>query len=275
MTDATSTSTPELCECSQSKSAKTKSSKSDGSTTTATMMPPPPPVVPDITPVEAMPDAAMPGGIAGGTMSEEPDMVESEEEYGTFRDSYLASASSGSANAGGEESSPSGVHLWAPIGVAVGVVALLSVLFAVKHRNKRYVDEEDGAFPCGSSIDDISPPIHAIPMWGSNMENGIEVSDDEDEPPLHGVLDIGAKSLSYENNGGEGISHVDTFPRDNISPTPEGLTVDQFMGDESFDNPESTLDVFVVTKDAGGNESVVTTSDNEGDCGGIPFMNCV
>ena len=81
---------------------------------------------------DTMPDDAMPGNIAGGTMIEDPDMVESEE-YGTFRDSYLASASSGSTNAGGEESSPSSVHLWAPIGVAVGLVALLSVLFAVKH----------------------------------------------------------------------------------------------------------------------------------------------
>ena len=208
-------------------------------------------------------------------MIEEPDMVESEE-YGTFRDSYLASASSGSANAGGEESSPSGVHLWAPIGVAVGLVALLTLMFAVKHRNKRYAGEEDGAFPCDNTIDDISPPIHAIPMWGSNLENGIEVSDDEDEPPLHGALDVSAKTLNYEENNGPGITNVDTFPRHNVSPTPEGLTVDQFMGDESFDNPESTLDVFVVTKDAnGGNESVVTTSDNEGDCGSIPFMNCV
>jgi len=228
-------------------------------------------------PDEAMPDSAMPGGgIAGGTMIEEPDMVESEE-YGTFRDSYLASASSGSANAGGEESSPSGVHLWAPIGVAVGLVALLTLMFVVKHRNKRYAGEEDGAFPCDSTINDISPPIHAIPMWGSNLENGIEVSDDEDEPPLHGVLDTSVKTLNYEGEKyGEGISTVDTFPRHNVSPTPEGLTVDQFMGDESFDNPESTLDVFVVTKDAnGGNESVVTTSDDGKDCGGIPFMNCV
>ena len=227
--------------------------------------------MPGTMPGVTMPDA---GGIAGGDIAggiEEPDVVESEE-YGTFRDSYLASASSGSDNAGGEESSPSGVHLWAPIGVAVGLVALLSIMFLVKHRNKRYVDEEDGAFPCGDSI---SPPIHAIPMWGSNLENGIEVSDDEDEPPLHGALDVSAKTLNYENQG-DGISTVDTFPRHNVSPTPEGLTVDQFMGDESFDNPESTLDVFVVTKDAnGGNESVVTTSDNEGDCSGIPFLNCV
>ena len=127
-------------------------------------------------------------------------------------------ANAGTASEMSESSdSISGVHLWAPIGVALGMLALLVTMYVVKQARRRKYQREhdDGAFP-GGAIDD-SPPVAAIPVWGSE---GIEVSDEEDNG-VHGVWsDVEAKEVSYDDE--EGLDQVETFPTDNREESVSG-----------------------------------------------------
>ena len=127
-------------------------------------------------------------------------------------------ANAGTASEMNESSdSVSGVHLWAPIGVALGMLALLVTMYVVKQARRRKYQREhdDGAFP-GGAIDD-SPPVPAIPVWGSE---GIEVSDEEDNG-VHGVWpDVQAEEMSYDDE--EGLDQVETFPTDNREESVSG-----------------------------------------------------